>query len=344
MPSIAIAGCGAIGGIIGGFVWDKEDTVLICKNPEITQAIRTHGLYVKGVRGNWRFTPRAYANFSDQREKFDIIILTMKATAVYDAAKDALNYLKPDGFMVTFQNGIVEDKLLEIVPEEKLIGGIVGFGGTLLSPGVVEMTSRGELIIGERNGKVTERVKELQRILNYVTPTRISENIWGAKYSKLLINACITTMGAVSGLYLGEMLRRKEFRKIFGEIIYEGVKVAQARGIKLEKISGVPIDKLAPSENDRKKGFTFSRFLKDTIIRAIGWRFRRLKSSSLQSLERGRKTEVDFINGTIVKYGKEAGVPTPVNEKIVKMVHEIEDGIRKISPENLEELLPLIPY
>ena len=344
MPSIAVAGCGAIGGIIGGFIWDKEDTVLICKNPEITQAIRTHGLHVKGVRGNWRFTPRAYANFSDQRDKFDVILLTMKATAVYDAAKDALNYLKPEGFLVTFQNGIVEDKLLEVVPREQLVGGIVGFGGTMHSPGVVEMTSRGELIIGELDGKITNRVKELQRVLNYVTPTRVTDNIWGAKYSKILVNACITTMGAVSGLYLGEMLARREFRKIFGEILYEGVKVAQAKGLKLEKISGVPLHKLAPTDKERTGKFTFSLFLKDLIIRMVGFRFRRLKSSSLQSLERGRKTEVDFINGTIVKYGKEAGVPTPINEKIVQMVHEIEDGIRKISPENLEELLPLLPY
>ena len=344
MPSIAVAGCGAVGGVIGGFIWDKEDTVLICKNPEITQAIRTHGLYVKGVRGNWRFTPRAYANFSDQRDKFDIILLTMKATAVMDAAREALEYLKPNGFIVTFQNGIVEDKVLEIVPREKLVGGIIGFGGTMHSPGVVEMTSRGELVIGELDGQITERVKELQRILNYVTPTRVTTNIWGAKYSKLLINACITTMGAISGLYLGEMLARKEFRKIFGEIIYEGVKVARAKGLKLEKISGVPIDKLAPTDSERKPGFTPSKFLKDFIIRLIGFRYRRLKSSSLQSLERGRKTEVDFINGTIVNYGKEVGVPTPVNEKIVQMVHEIEDGVRKISPQNLEELLPLIPY
>ncbi len=344
MSSVAVAGCGAIGGIIGGFIWNKIDTVMICKNPEITQAIRTHGLYVKGARGNWRFNPRAYANFSDQRDKFDIILLTMKATALKDAVKDAQNYLKPDGFMVTFQNGVVEDQITDVISPEKIVGGIVGFGGTMHSPGVVEMTSKGELILGELNGEITERGKELQKILNYVTPTRVTDNIWGAKYSKVLVNACITTMGAVSGLYLGEMLKRREFRKIFGEILYEGVKVAGAKGLKLEKISGAPIYKFAPSEKDREGKLTISGRFKDLLIKIVGMRFRRLKSSSLQSLERGRKTEVDFINGTIERYGREVGVPTPVNERIIKIVHEIEDGVRSISPENLNELLPLIRY
>ena len=343
MTSVAISGCGAIGGIMGGFIWDKEDTVLICKNPELVQAIRTHGLEVNGVRGKHKFTPRAYAFFSDQRDKFDIIFLTMKATSVVEAAKDAVKYLNPDGVIVTMQNGIVEDMVADEIGKDKIIGGIVGFGGTMLGPGVVDMTSKGEFIVGELNGEITERVKTVQYLLNFVAPTRITSNILGAEYSKLLINACITTMGAASGLYLGEMLKRKDFRRIFSEIFYEGVKVADAKGLTLEKVSGAPVRTFAPSEKMRNGEALFEKLFKDTLIKIVGWKYRKLKSSSLQSLERGRKTEVDFINGVIIKFGKEVGVDTPINDKIVKIIHEIEEGVRKIGTENLEELIPLLP-
>jgi len=343
MTSVAIAGCGAIGGIMGGFIWDKADTVLICKNPELVQAIRTHGLEVNGVRGKQKFTPRAYALFADQRDKFDIIFLTMKATTVVEAAKEAVNYLNPKGVIVTMQNGIVEDMVAEAIGKDKLIGGIVGFGGTMLSPGVVDMTSTGEFIVGELNNQISDRIKNIKYLLDFVSPTRITTNILGAEYSKLLINACITTMGAASGLYLGEMLKRRDFRKIFSEIFYEGVKVADAKGLTLEKVSGTPVRTFAPSDNMRQGKAFFEKLFKDTLIRIVGWKYRKLKSSSLQSLERGRKTEVDFINGIIIKFGKELGVDTPVNDKIVKIIHEIEEGVRKIGTENLEELLPLIP-
>ncbi len=338
---IAVVGIGAVGGVIASYI-DKEYTpVMISRNKEIVENIREKGLKIKNPRFpvcNIQCCPSIYTSFSEQEEKFDVIFLCTKAINVEDAAKEALNYLTEIGFLVSFQNGIVENSLLDFVPEEKLVGGIIGFGATMHKPGVVEMTSSGEIVIGELNGKISERVQVLKTILDNVIETRITENIWGAKYSKLLINACITTMGAVSGLTLGEMLSKPEFRKVFRHILYEGVEVAKRKGIKLEKISGVPIHKLAASKREVEGRICLSKYHKDLVIRIIGRKYKNLKSSSLQSLERRRKTEVDFINGIIVRYGKETGFETPVNEKIVKIVHEIEQGERNISSKNLDEL------
>ncbi len=339
---VAVVGIGAVGGVIASKIDKEYSPVMISRNKEIVNAIREKGLKIKDVfsrSDKISCCPSIYSSFDEQSEKFDIIFLCTKATTVVDAAKDAINYLTDIGFLVSFQNGIVEDSLLEFVPEKRLVGGIIGFGATMHSPGNVEMTSEGEIVVGELDGKVTERLKVLKSILDNVIEIRITENIRGAKYSKLLINACITTMGAVSGLTLGEMLSKPEFRAVFRRILYEGVEVAKRKGIKLEKISGVSIHKLAASEREVNNRLCLSKYYKDLIIKIIGRKYRKLKSSSLQSLERKRKTEVDFINGIIVSYGKEVGFDTPVNSKLVNIVHEIEEGKREISPDNLKELV-----
>lgn len=340
---IAVVGLGAVGGVLASKIDKEYSPVLISRNEDIVKKVRENGLVLKDFSGKKVYSvqccPQVYTSFDKQSEKFDVIFLCTKATSVESAARDALPFLSEIGFLVSFQNGIVENSLLEFVPERKLVGGIIGFGATMVAPGEVEMTSAGEIIVGEIDGKVRERTQVLKSILDNVIETRITDNIWGAKYSKLLINACITTMGAVSGLTLGEMLSKPEFRAVFRRILYEGVEVAKRKGIKLEKVSGVSIHKLAASEREVCGKFCLSKYHKDLIIKIIGRKYRKLKSSSLQSLERGRKTEVDFINGIIVKYGKEVNFNTSVNEKLVKIVHEIEEGKRKISPENLKDLI-----
>ncbi len=337
---IAVVGIGAVGGVVASRIAPEFAPVLISKNKDIYQKIKTEGLRLVLPSGEEKVSHfSVFTSFREQSERFDVILLCTKANSVLEAAKEGFLYLTDNGFIVSFQNGIVEDLLLKVIPEGKLIGGIIGFGATMHKSGVVEMTSKGEIVIGELNGKVSERVKALKSILDSVIDTRITENIWGAKYSKLLINACITTMGAVSGLTLGEMLSRKEFRGIFRRILYEGVEVAKGKGIKLEKISGVKIEKLAASKREVEGKFCLSRFYKDLIIRIIGMKYSKLKSSMLQSLERGRKTEVDFINGIIVLYAKETGFPAVINEKLVEIVHDIEGGKREIGVKNLELLL-----
>lgn len=340
---IAVAGCGAVGGVIAAKINEKCSPVLFCKNLEITKTISEKGLEAWFFDGKKvQCFPRVYADFENCGEKFDVIILTMKATALKDAVKKAVNFLTDDGFMLTFQNGMPEREIFDIVPKEKVIGGIIGFGATMHSPGVVEMTSAGEIVIGEFAGGISDRVKALKQVLDNVIECRITDNIEGAKYSKLLINACITTMGAVSGMFLGDMLADGNFRKIFRYILFEGVEVAKRKGIKLEKISGVKIEKLAADKREVEGKLCFKTFFKDWIIRIIGMKYSKLKSSSLQSLQRGRKTEVDYINGEIVRLGKEVGFPVSVNEALVEIVHSIERGKKEISSENLKDILTLI--
>jgi 2-dehydropantoate 2-reductase len=148
----------------------------------------------------------------------------------------------------------------------------------------------------------------------------------------MIINSCISSLGAMCGLYLGDMLKIKNVRKIFIEIIREAVAVADAAKIKIEVFGGKLdfrkfLDGSGPLDNIRRH----------LMIRIIGFRYRRLKSSSLQSIIRGGRSEVDFFNGYIASKGRESNIPTPVNSKIVEIIHEIEETKRDISVKNFDD-------
>jgi 2-dehydropantoate 2-reductase len=274
---------------------------------------------------------------------FDVILLAMKATGVEAAARDAAAQLEPDGFVVTLQNGIVEDRVGEILGRERVIGALVGWGATMHAPGIYEMTSRGETTIGELDGTASDRVQRLQHLLEAATPTTVTHNIYGALWSKLAINCVITTLGAVTGQRLGAMLRRGKVRRLALAIVSEVLDVAQAQGITPEPVGGtLDLARLYLSPKRRRRSFGPRLLSRHAIMLAVGIKFRRLKSSMLQSMERGRRPEIDFMNGHVVTYAQKVGVPAPVNAALVAMVNKIETGRLASHPDNLQSLITVM--
>lgn len=332
-----IEGIGGIGGVLAGrMIQAGHRPTLITGNPNITKAINSGGIRVKAPEGDFRVRAKALTSTdelsSDQR--FDLALMIMKASSVVEASLDTLPFLGEHGYLVPCQNGIVEDKVAEAVGAERVVSGIVGWGGTMHAPGVYEKTGPGRIHIGELDGRRSERVVELAGVLRCVTPVVVSKNIRGALWSKLAINCTITTLGALTGETLGEMLKDRRVRRAFLAVYREVVDTAEALGIKLEKIAAHP--KLLYMSGNAGP---LMRFIKDLIARAVGKKYGRLKSSSLQSLHRGRKTEIDCLNGYVVEKAAQAGVRVPVNAALVRMVKEIEEKKRPISPDNLEELI-----
>jgi 2-dehydropantoate 2-reductase len=187
---------------------------------------------------------------------------------------------------------------------------------------------------------VTPRVQQLKATLDAVSPTAVSTNIYGVLWSKLAINCVVTTLGAVTGQLLGTMLKRRSIRRIALATISEVADVAEAHGIAMEPVGGtLDIHRLYLSPARRVGGFGLDLLSRHAIMLAVGIKFRRLKSSMLQSIERGRRAEIDFINGYVVERGQEKDVPTPVNAALAALVREIEAGTRSISPHNLDGLL-----
>lgn len=331
---ILISGAGAIGGIMAAILAGKKYNIdLIVKYPELKDKAKTVGLKVTGHHGTFSQKVHAVLPSDLLNERYDLAMVATKANDMAEATKMIKPLLKKDAVVVSLQNGICEDEMASIVGREKTIGCVVGWGATMTNMGEYDMTSGGEFVIGKISSETSdELMKELQKILSHIVPVRISDNIYGNLYSKLIINSCTSTMGAISGLRLGQMLKRKIFRNIFTGIMKEAMAVAEGMNIKVEPYLGIiNYYRFADSEN------IFGRFKRHAIIRIIGFRFRRLKSSSLQSIQRGKPTEIDYFNGYIMRNGQKFGVNVSLNEKLVKMVKEIEKGKRKITPKNFDD-------
>lgn len=339
-PRLLLMGCGAVGGVIaGGLLRTGHNLEIVTHNAQIAEAINADGLRVTTPEGTWTVLATAHVRLDDVAGTFDTAYLAMKATEVEQSARAVAGRLSPEGYVVTLQNGVVEDCVAGILGRERVVGALVGWGATMHAPGVYEMTSRGELVVGELDGRVTPRVQQVKAVLDPAAPTTVSTNIYGVLWSKLAINCVITTLGAVSGQLLGDMLRRRAVRRLALVLISEVIDVAQAQGITLEPVGGtLDLARLYLPPGRRTTGFSPSLVMKHAIILLVGIKFRRLKSSMLQSLERGRRPEIDFMNGYVVAKGREVSVDTPANAALTDMVREIEAGARPITPDNLTEL------
>jgi 2-dehydropantoate 2-reductase len=331
---ILVVGAGAIGGITAGFLAKAgRDVGVVDKSQGIIDRIRAEGLHVFGSGGEFHVSLPAYAGIEEVTGKVDIVLLATKATTLPAVAETLKPVLHEGSRVVSLQNGICEELIARVVGEDATVGCVIGWGATMHAPGELEMTSTGDFVIGRLDGRTDAALAAVQEILSSVRPAVISANIMGHLYAKLVINSCITTLGAVSGLYLGRMLASRKVRVIFIGIIREAMAVAGAMGLKVE-----PHARLDFASFLKGKG-SLGNLKRHLLIRLIGFKYRKLKSSSLQSLERGERTEIDFLNGYIARKGRELGILTPLNSRLVAIVKEIEAGTRTIGMANFDEPL-----
>jgi len=328
-----VVGAGAVGGITAALLKKNGlDVQIVCKYDDYASLISDSGIEVSGVYGRFIVRMDAFATISQVKEKKDIILLATKATDIMGIAQELKTILTKDGYLISLQNGICEDDLASVFGKEKIIGCVTGWGATMESMGKLVMTSKGDFILGYPDRKPDDILLNIAEMMSFVAPVRTTDNIIGHLYSKLIINSCITSLGAICGLYLGKMLMIRKIRRIFIEIIREAVMVADKMKINIE-VFGNRLDfkKFIQGNN------MFSDFRRHLLLMVIGYKYRRLKSSTLQSLERGKPTEIDFLNGYIVRNAAELGVRVPVNDAIVNMIHQIENKKREISLTNFND-------
>jgi len=331
---VAVVGAGAIGGIVAAFLaragWDLE---VVCKHRETVDRALSEGFHIFGVQGEHRIPLRGVKEIHNLSGPKEVVFLATKGNDATEAARVLLPFLKENSVVVSLQTGICEDALADILGRNRVIGCVVGWGASMHGPGELEITSGGEFVIGSLDSPSEGSLPRIKQMLDEVGPTRISGNIMGELYAKLIVNACINSLGVIAGKKLGELLAMKRARQVFTAIMREAMAVAAAAGIKVERGGGGKLDYYQFLEGDG----VLSRMKRDFLIRVIGFKYRRIKSSSLQSLERGRKTEVDYLNGYICAQGRQHDVPTPINDAVVRMIKEIEGGQRKMTPENLKD-------
>lgn len=331
---IALIGAGAIGGSIAACIAKQGyDLTVVAKYEEYASLIENQGIEITGVKGNFVQKIKAVAKVSQLTGKFDIVFVATKAYDVKENLLSLLSYLKENTSVVSLQNGICTDLYQEVVGKDRTVGCVVGYGATMHQKGKIEITSTGNFVIGSIAKTFKGDLKEVQTCLNTTFETIISDDIYSNLYSKLIINSCITSLGALTGLNLGEMMKIKKIRVIFLKIIDEAIAVANANHIQVPPYGG----KLDYYKLYQRKS-KFGNFINHLIIQIVGKKYRHLKSSSLQSLQRGQKTEIDYFNGYIVSLGKQVQVPTPINEKLVQMIKEIELHQRKITLDNINDI------
>lgn len=329
-PRIVVVGAGAIGGITAALLRKGgQDVTLVCKHQDITTLASGRGLHVTGVKGDFTVAVHAVAAIEELKGLFDIALIATKAYDMPSSARLLLPYLKENTPVLSLQNGICTDALAAVVGAERTVGCVIGWGATMHAPGELEMTSAGEFVIGRIRGDSSDLLP-VQAALETVVPTVISDDIFAELYSKLIVNSCITSLGAICGLRLGEMLKHRQARNVFLSVIREAMAVARAMNLRVPPFGG----KLDYTKLLRGSGLP-DHLRRHATIYIVGLKYKNLKSSSLQSLERGRPTEIDYFNGYIAKKGESLGVPCPVNSRLTQMIKEIENGKRRIQFDNL---------
>jgi 2-dehydropantoate 2-reductase len=213
------------------------------------------------------------------------------------------------------------------------------WGASMTRPGVYERTSAGGFVVGRLDGRDDPRLALVSALLAPIGDVEITHNLLGARWSKLAINCAISSLGAIGGDRLGDLLRHRFVRRLGLEVMSEAVAVARRRGIRLEKVSGtLDLGWVALTPADVSGPGSPSLLAKHALLLAVGAKYRRLRSSMLLAIERGREPAVDFLNGEVVSAGAALRVPTPINLRVQECIHAIARRERRPSLDLLRRL------
>ncbi len=331
---IILVGAGSIGGTTATMLREKGyDIEIVEANAVRAEKIRTEGIKLTGALGDHCEKFTVYNNIDELTATYDVCIIATKYFALAAVAEKMIPHVKPDGIFVSMQNGICTKRLSDVVGTDKAVGCMIGFGATMLPNGDVNVTSGGELKIGRVNGKIDAFVTELGEVYKALLPTTVVDNIDAQLYSKLIINSCINSIAALTGEPVGVMLKTEKAKDVFLEIAKEGALVAKGMGLKVPPYMKV-LDYNLLLITDAK----WFKSVCKLVVNIVGKKFGDVRPSTLQSLDRGEKTEIDIFNGYIVENGKAVNVPTPVNQQIYDFIKAIENGEEKSSMANLDRI------
>lgn len=299
---ICFLGSGAMGSAIGGILSESgQDVLLIDRWKEHVDALNAGGLKLT-ERSETRVIKVKATHQVEAVGQADLIVLLVKSYHTADTLTQVQSFIHKDTPVLSLQNGLGnEEKIAEIMGAERVLGGVTHSGSVLLGPGEVSF-GRDRTCIGEMQGALTDRVRDIVRIFNQAgLEAEASDNILGMIWDKLLVNVAVSPTSAITGLTHGDMEQVELLKATAFEAVEEAFRVAKAAGVKIS--------------------------LKDPAAawaKAMEGLSPRHKSSMLKDLEQGKRTEIDVINGAVVYLGKKYGVATPVNRTLVSCIKAIE--------------------
>jgi 2-dehydropantoate 2-reductase len=345
---IAVIGAGAVGGYLGGHLARTgHDVTLIDPWPEHIETIRARGLHLSGMTDEETYIVRVptmhltEVQSISKQKPIDIAIVSVKSYDTEWATMLIRPYLSPDGFVVSAQNSINEEKIASVVGWGRTVGCIVAnnFGVDLHEAGRIRRTMPRDfnypsLFVGEVHGRVTRRVEELRDMFSALDGSDVTTNLWGVRWSKLCVNGMRNGVSAATGMSGNERDSHDVIRRVVIRLGGEAIRIGRALGYDLEYITGIePLRLLAASEGDPAALAEVEAHIKKQTSGTARSNLQR--PSMAQDMQKGRRTEISEINGFIVQKGKEAGCAAPTHERIAEIVRKVESGSVAPRPELL---------
>lgn len=302
---ICVLGAGALGCAIGGVLTeDGHEVWLINRGQTQVDALRQAGLTLREDGNDRQVAVHAATRCQDIGGTVDLVIVLVKSFHTREAIESARCIVGPHTVVLSLQNGLGhEDVLADVVGRKHVLAGKTYAGGVMLAPGHVLVSTQGkETLVGELDGTLSERVQAIAAAFNHAgLTTAVSDNILGTMWDKLLVNVATGALSGITGLPYGDLYAVPEVEACAVAAVAEAMAVAQAAGIQLTTTEP-----------------------RQAWVKAADGLPAAFKASMLQSLEKGSATEIDYVNGAVLRWGAKHGVPTPVNQALVACIKGIE--------------------
>ncbi|MBV71272.1 MAG: 2-dehydropantoate 2-reductase [Myxococcales bacterium] len=323
---VLIVGCGGIGGVLTAS-WADEciDLWTVSRNANVRDAISKDGLICTRGQSRWRSTPRVVESVGSMT--FDLVVLTTQPTDVEAAAKQYRANLSAEGEILVLQNGLCEDRVARVLGSaDRVVGGVVAWGARTHNDGVVEQTSDGHIVIGTPSGRRPRQMSLITDLFSLIATVKWTDNLAGSRWSKLILNCIVSSLGTLNGTHLGAVVRVLNGRRLGLKILSEGVAAADALGIVLEPVSGtIDLRQLSLAHHASNRG-RLRAIYAHAVLLAVGFKYRKLYSSLLRAIEAGRPPAIDFLNGELVRAGRSVGLPMHVNAAVCDKVYAFARG------------------
>lgn len=332
---IAVLGAGAIGSSVSADLTKAGyDITVIDQWPAQVEALKATGLHIQVADGDIKVPIRALhlCDLASANLEFDIVFLAVKSYDHRWMAEFIKPYLKSDGVLVGVMNGMNDDSIASIVGRNRTVGCCIELSAEIFTPGLVQRntTHKGTwFAVGELDGLYTPRVKEIQSILSHVARCDVTNNIYGAKWTKLIANSMTMGPHGLLGLRNGEAAVLPGMADIAVKLGRESLAVGTALGYRIEPIFGLRADEFAGSGDENLVT------ARNTLMGHVGGQSR---TAPIHDHIKGRKSEMEFITGLVAKKGKELGIATPYNDAVIEIDRRINKGEIRMDRSNFELL------
>ena len=337
--AITVYGAGAIGGTTGAALARAgHDVLLVDSAAAHVEAINAEGITIERRHGVT--TTRVPAVTPDRLGRdLALVLLAVKSHHTAEVLRDLAPRLAPGGVVVSLQNGLSEEQIAASVGVQRTIGCLVNWAADWVAPGRILHGGHGAFVLGELDGRITPRVRELAALLSAVEETPVTDNIWGYKWAKLIYGALLFATALVDAHVYEVVERSPGVKDALVSIVGEGIAVADKAGVRV-----LPFDEFDPAwYRAALAGDTAAR---DRAMAAIAAHYRqhtKTKTGIWRDLAvRRRKTEVDGQLGMLARKGEALGVATPLTRRLAELIRDLEDGRRQMDWSNLDPLVTLV--